>query len=397
MIDPSQGASHRISRATSHAEKQCGIHSRELVLYCEHCEVPVCIDCTTQHPGHGIRPLDTAVPWCKEELDIKLKVLDEKYEFFKRLKRTYNATSEYIQSQAQQTEKLIKTEFEKLHGFLSEAEAGRIAMLREEEELKKRGMAERIASLNRDIAALTDLIRSVKREMGADNLCFLQNFQALKRRAQWTAGDPPEVPDSLINVAQHLGDLSFRVWEQMQSRIPHIPVILDPNTASPWLSLSPGMSGVSGSKERLPLPDNGDRFDPCVFVLGSEGFSSGRHSWDVCVGENPKWIVGVCKKSLPRKRKFTMSPKSGVWSVGLSKGVYSALTVPRTQLHLQKLEKIRVKLNCEKGTVSFWDPSNEQHICTFNDAFTEPVFPLLGPGIHAEALTIAPTKVSIHY
>ncbi|XP_061108784.1 tripartite motif containing 35-28 [Conger conger] len=344
------------------------------------------------------------VQW--EELDIKLKVLDEKFEFFKRLKRTYNATSEYIQSQAQQTEKLIKTEFEKLHGFLSEAEAGRIAMLREEEELKKRGMAERIASLNRDIAALTDLIRSVKREMGADNLCFLQNFQALKRSRGVLFKVKRNLFQSFCFVyiqsggCQGQGSLLMFCgsgYISCVSLASSVPVILDPNTASPWLSLSPGMSGVSGSKERLPLPDNGDRFDPCVFVLGSEGFSSGRHNWDVCVGENPKWIVGVCKKSLPRKRKFTMSPKSGVWSVGLSKGVYSALTVPRTQLHLQKLEKIRVKLKCEKGTVSFWDPSNEQHICTFNDAFTEPVFPLLGPGIHAEALTIAPTKVSIHY
>lgn len=65
-------------------------------------------------------------------------------------------------------------EFEKLHRFLNEEEASRIALLREEEELKKERMKERIASVDRDIAALADLVQSVKRGMGADDLSFLQ-------------------------------------------------------------------------------------------------------------------------------------------------------------------------------------------------------------------------------
>ncbi|KAJ8354736.1 hypothetical protein SKAU_G00223030 [Synaphobranchus kaupii] len=378
-------------------EKMCGLHNSELVLYCVKDEQPVCIDCVNLHRGHELSTLKNGAPICKEELDIKLSALQEKVEFFKRVRHKYTATSEYIQSQAQQTEILIKMEFEKFHQFLNEEEASRIALLREEEEQRKQMMKERIIRLNRDIAALAELIQSVQREMGTDDLTFLLNFQDLKRRAQWTVDDPPNVPGSLINVAKHLGSLAFKVWEKMQSHITHVPVILDPNTASPWLSLSPDMTSVCASPERQLLPDNAERFDPCVFVLGSEGFDSGRHRWDVHVGDNPKWIVGVCKESLTRKRKFTMSTKSGVWTIGLSKGVYSALTVPRTQLPLEKLEKVRVKVNCEKGTVSFWDPKYDKHICTFTEEFNERVFPLFGPGLHVTPISVTPADFTVNH
>ncbi|XP_035291321.1 tripartite motif containing 35-28 [Anguilla anguilla] len=379
------------------AEKRCGLHHKELVLYCVKDEEPVCVDCVTLHRGHELSTLEQSAPYCKEELDIKLRVLEEKMQFFKIISHKYKATSEYIQSQAQQTERQIKMEFEKLHRYLNEEEACRIAMLREEEEQKKQMMEGRIASLKQEMTELAKLIQTVKREMGTDVLSFLQNFRALKRRAQWTADDPPSVSGSLINVAQHLGSLAFKVWEKMQSHVAYIPVILDPNTASPWLSMSPDMSSVYASKERQLVPDNAERFDPCVFVLGSEGFTSGRHHWDVHVGDNPKWIVGVCKDSLPRKRKFTMSTKSGVCTIGLSKGVYSALTVPRTTLPLEKLEKVRVKLNCEKGTVSFWDPSKDEHICTFNEKFTERVFPLFGPGLQVTPMAVTPASITLNY
>ncbi|KAJ8289827.1 hypothetical protein GJAV_G00005780 [Gymnothorax javanicus] len=379
------------------AEKQCGLHQKELVLFCVKDEGPVCIDCVTLHRGHDLYTLDQGSPICKEELEIKLNALEEKMEVFKRVRHKYATTSEYIQSQAQQTEKQIKMEFEKLHRFLNEEEDKRIALLKEEEQKKKQMMEERITSLKKDMAALAEIIRSVRREMGADDLSFLQNFQALKRRAQWTAADPPSVPGSLIDVAKHLGALSFKVWEKLQSHASHTPVALDPNTASPWLSISPDMTSVYASQERQLVPDNAERFDPCMFVLGSEGFASGRHRWDVHVGDNPKWIVGVCKESLPRKRKFTMSPKSGVWTIGLSKGVYNALTMPRTQLPLENLQKVRVKLNFEKGTVSFWDPCNDKHICTFTEVFTERVFPLFGPGRHVSPMTVTPANITINY
>ncbi|XP_036394085.1 tripartite motif containing 35-28 [Megalops cyprinoides] len=378
-------------------ETLCGLHRREMVLYCVKDEEPVCIDCVTLHRGHELGPLEREVPCCKDELNVKLNILDDKVDSFKRMKQKYNATIEYIRSQAQLTEKQIKMEFEKLHQFLNEEESSRIAALREEEEHKRQMMLERISSLSRDISALSELIQSIRRDMGSEDVTFLQNFQSLKRRAQWTADDPQSVPGALINVAKHLGALSYKVWEKMQSHITCLPVVMDPNTCSPWLCMTPDMAGVYASAERQLIPDNPERFDPCVFVVGSEGFTSGRHRWDVQVGDNPKWILGVCKESVARKRKFTVTATGGVWTIGLSKGVYNALTSPRTPLPLERrLDKIRVKLNMEKGEVSFWDPAEKKHICTFTDKFTERVFPLFGPGLHNTPMVVLPAKLSVN-
>lgn len=172
---------------------------------------------------------------------------------------------------------------------------------------------------------------------------------------------------------------------------------MDHNTISPWLFLSPDYASVKENTERQSVPDNPERFDPCVFVLGSEGFGSGRHRWEVNVGDNPKWVLGVCKESVARKRKFTVTTSGGVWSIGLSKGVYSGLTSPRTVLSVEKRpEIIRVKLNMDKSEVSFWDAVTGAHLITYNDKFSEKLFPLFGPGLHNTPMAIQPAKVTIH-
>ena len=175
------------------------------------------------------------------------------------------------------------------------------------------------------------------------------------------------------------------------------PVVLNPNTASPWLSVSADLTSVKESSERLTVPENPERFDPCVFILGAEGYTSGKHRWDVFVGDSAKWIVGVCKESVVRKKKFTLSTSRGVWSISLSKGVYSALTPERTELQVeQRPKRIRIKLNIEKGDVSFWDGETEKHLISFTHNFKEKIFPIFGPGLNSEPMTLVQGKMAVH-
>ena len=79
-----------------------------------------------------------------------------------------------FQTQAQHTETMIKEEFEKLHQFLRDEEAARTATLREEEEQKSQMMKEKIEKMSREISSLSDTITAIEKEMGTDDIIFLQ-------------------------------------------------------------------------------------------------------------------------------------------------------------------------------------------------------------------------------
>ena len=78
------------------------------------------------------------------------------------------------QSQIKDTETKIKKEFEELHQFLRDEEAARRAELRREGTWKSEMMKEKIEKMSREISSLSDTIRAIEEEMGADDITFLQ-------------------------------------------------------------------------------------------------------------------------------------------------------------------------------------------------------------------------------
>ncbi|XP_061110475.1 zinc-binding protein A33-like [Conger conger] len=299
----------------------------------------------------------------------------------------------------QHTEGQIKADFEKLHQFLREEEEARLAVLKEEGEVKSRIMEEKLADITRHISTLTDKITAIEKAMGTEDASFLKSYQNIKDRAQCTLQDPELLSGALIDVAKHLGNLTFRVWEKMLGMVQYTPVMLDPNTASAYLSLSDDLTTVRCTDTAQNCPDNPERFNPIVIVLGSEGFASGKHSWEVKVGSKTAWDVGVVKESIIRKGSITLSTENGFWVFLLRNGEkYQAgdtvLTLKR------KPQSIRVQLDYDRGEVSFFDSSDMAHIHTFEDTFTERLFPYFSPhlkdgGRNDAPLQICPAKVSV--
>ncbi|NXC04592.1 NF7O factor, partial [Orthonyx spaldingii] len=153
-------------------------------------------------------------------------------------------------------------------------------------------------------------------------------------------------------------------------------VTLDPETASPYLTLSPDHKTVRFGDGNQNLPDTSKRFTGSPSVLGSQGFTSGRHFWELEVGKGNSWAVGVALESVQRKDSLSMA-MGKIWAVRLDwDGQYRTLHMPPALLELrEELQRIRVHLDYEAGKVTFYNAENMTQIWQFEASFTEKVFP----------------------
>ncbi|XP_073321587.1 E3 ubiquitin-protein ligase TRIM35-like [Pagrus major] len=388
---------------TEKGEKEvvCDKHPEVSYWFCEDEQRAVCPVCEfSLHQTHKVVPVEQAVSELKEQLKSDLKSLQDKRNNYKHVEKTYNEVIRHSKKQLSSTERQIRAEFNKLHQFLKEEEESRLAALREEEEQKGKTISREMKMMEEQISSLSDSICAVEEELQKHNVPFLSSYKATQTRArvQCSLSDPQLVSGALIDVAKHLGNLSFRVWEKMKDKVHFSPVILDPNTANRWLHLSDDLTSVRCGVTYQQLPDNPERNTNYRIVHGSEGFSSGKHSWEVEVGDHPGWLVGLVKESVDRKGKRFTTPKYGIWCLLHRSGKYTNVAGETVRVK-KSLQRIRVQLDYDSGEVSFYDPEDTTHIYTHRDTFTEKLFPYFSIGEAGDAKTadikICQTDISL--
>ncbi|GCC18647.1 hypothetical protein chiPu_0020852, partial [Chiloscyllium punctatum] len=338
----------------------CSVHKEKVKLFCKTDNQPMCVVCQSSksHQSHELLPLEEATEEFKEELRSLLKPVQDKKKECDAVRNDYKRTLSHIQDQGVKTEKQIKAEFEKLHRFLREEERIVLKDLKLEKEEKCREMKERIEEITKEISSLSVTVQDIEQELREqDSIKFLT-----------------------VNS----------------------PITLDSNTAHPDLLLSEDLSTVSCHGKQQQLPRNPERFVRSVQVLALEGFTSGKHSWEVEVGNQTEWAVGVVNESINRKEAFSLIPGNGYWSVKLRDGNKNRTgdTSSKRSEPGVNMKKIRVCLDYEGGKVSFYNSENKTHIYTFTGTFTEKLYPFFSSSLmdgskNTDLLTICPRRVTI--
>uniref|UniRef100_A0A8C8RK33 Zinc finger protein RFP-like n=1 Tax=Pelusios castaneus TaxID=367368 RepID=A0A8C8RK33_9SAUR len=341
------------SAREAETEGLCEKHREPLKLFCKDDQIPICVVCdrSKEHRDHRVIPAEEAA----EEFKVRPKKLQE-------CKVTREKRSQENLRKTQTERQKIVSEFQQLRQFLEEQERLLLAQLEKLE--KEMGMfhTDNITTLSEEISHLSELISEVEGKCQKPTNEFLQ-----KGKFQGPKEISPGLEKELSDVSQKAVALieTVRTFEGT-GKGPVVTVTLDPDTAHPQLVLSEDGKRVRWGHTRQDLPNNPERFDTALCVLGREGFTSGRHCWEVEVGGWQCWGVGVARESVQRKREISYSPEEGIWAVWRWEDQFWALTSPKTLLPQSRVpSRIRVCLDCDWGQVTFFRAGDEAPIFTF--------------------------------
>ncbi|XP_048472844.1 zinc-binding protein A33-like [Rhincodon typus] len=301
----------------------------------------------------------------------------------------------------------ISTQFAKIRQYLDEKEKHLMERLRKQKQVDLRLMEENMKKIEVEVVSLDEKIGNLRVDIEQqDGIAFLKELQRLRERyldkgeeGENGEEDSQSREDEKIltlprrKYLDFQGPLLYITWKQMKQIISPVPasLTLDPNTAHCKLFLSKDLTRVRTSDSMVELPNNPQRFDAIPCVLGSQGFTSGKHYWEVEVGNKTDWVLGVAGESSNRKGNLSLGPEYGYWTVWLnSRKKYIATDRMFVQLTPSvKPGTIGVYLDYEGGQVSFYNADNMSILYMFTDTFTEKLFPFFCPGL-CEGTSCAP-------
>ncbi|XP_075268258.1 E3 ubiquitin-protein ligase TRIM39 [Opisthocomus hoazin] len=380
-------------------ESRCPAHGQALARFCRDDQAPVCLLCEISHAhrAHALVPLDAAALEYKEKLQRCLEPLERKLEAVAGCRaREEKKPSELKRKVALRRERIAR-EFEELHQLLEEEERLLLRRLEEEEREILQRLQANLAQLGEQRRVLAALVAELEEKCLQSGAELLKDIKDTLTRCEAAAArveEPASVPIELEKNFCSFPRQYFTLRKITRRLLGE--VTLDPETAHPNLVLSDDRKSVRFVDVRpRDLPDTPRRFTIYPCVLAAQGFTSGRHYWEVEVGDKTHWALGVCKDSVSRKGELTPLPETGYWRVRLWNGdKYAATTTPFTPLTLRvKPKRVGVFVDYEAGKVAFYNVTDRSHIYTFTDTFTEKIWPLFYPGIRAGRKNAAPLVI----
>uniref|UniRef100_A0A8C5LBH7 Tripartite motif-containing 69 n=1 Tax=Jaculus jaculus TaxID=51337 RepID=A0A8C5LBH7_JACJA len=377
----------KLSLLKSHP--QCPEHGESLKLFCKTDGKLICFQCKDVRMSMGqskdFLKISDAVQFFMEELAIYQGQLEKNLKELQSLRNMQkDAISAYKENKIH-LQQHISLEFLKLHQFLHSREKDILNDLREEGKALNEEMELNMNHIQEQCLLVKDMLANVQARLEQQNtFVFLKDITKLIDRVdqEMKMLAPRELISRKLNPGLFKGPIQYMVWREMQSTLsPGLsPLSLDPKTAHPNLVLSKTHTSVWHADIKQAIPDDPERFDSSVAVLGSTGFTCGKWYWEVEVARKTKWTVGVARESIIRKGSCPLTPEQGFWLLRLRNQTdLKALDFPSYSLEPADLERVGIYLDYEGGQVSFYNAKTMAHLYTFSSIFTEKLYPYFCP------------------
>uniref|UniRef100_A0A2K5CSC3 Tripartite motif-containing protein 5 n=1 Tax=Aotus nancymaae TaxID=37293 RepID=A0A2K5CSC3_AOTNA len=284
----------RSKRKRQKENVMCEKHDQFLTFFCVKDLEILCIQCSfsTKHWKHYICPIKKAAPYHGEILEGSLEPLQSNIKQVETVIILQGCKSVELKKKVEYKREEINSEFEQIRLFLQNEQEAILRQIQDEvmDILAKQN--ENLVKFSDYVSTLKHLLREVEGKSVQSNLALLTHVKSIHDSL------PPQYSglDRIINPFQ-------------------VDVILDLDTAHPQLPVSEDRKAVRYGRTKPNICYNPRRCYACPAVLGSQRFCSGRHYWEVEVGNKPKWILGVCQDCLLRNWQDQPSVL-GFWAAG---------------------------------------------------------------------------------
>ncbi|XP_050827243.1 E3 ubiquitin-protein ligase TRIM7-like isoform X2 [Serinus canaria] len=366
---------------------RCPQHGKPLALFCERCAALVCAFCRDgpEHRQHRVRPAEEAARELRETLQSNLLFLQNQKE--KSNCREDQKSEDLLMRVMWELQPVIET-FEELQQWMEEQKKTLQAELEQmSQELVNKIEEYKCRVLERQ-SLLDSVIAEIQEKRDQPAVEFLKDVGRILSSCEAAKAPIPEPVspelqrsiESLSQKSKQVVDIvdTFRVnlWSVIGWGIRE-QVMLDPETANDYLILSWDRRTVWLGAVKQNVLDTPKRFMHTHSVLGTKGFTSGRHYWEVEVGVKGCWAVGVALESVPRKEPLNLHRSEKVWALQVNGwGQYRAVCMTSEVLALSgRLQRIMVCLDYEAGQVTFYNAKDMRPILQLEATFTEKVFP----------------------
>ncbi|XP_078272398.1 zinc-binding protein A33-like [Rhinoraja longicauda] len=369
-----------LNRTEKESKLHCEKHQEELKLFCETDKKLICVICrdTMEHKSHSFLPIEEVVGIYKNQVKSSFESLTKKKSEIQQMEQQQQEKISGVLEQSHDLQSQMTSHFADLHQILTEKEWRVLADIREEEEKIRHPLEKSLQEIQANLNSIQKELSTLQKQMDQkDNGIFLKEAAGQKRRVRDEIHTLSVTGGALPIEKIHHHFVLNTLWRET-CVIQRVSVTLDVETAHPELEVSEDRKRVRWTRTRRRcLPGTGKRFTGSACVLGSEGFTSGRHYWEVEVAGSEGWGLGVAAESVERKRPVTLTPETGVWSIWRWRDRFVAATSPPSRLPARPIPgRVGVYLSYESGTVSFYDADTKSHLHTFTgNKFTEKLYP----------------------